>query len=86
MFDNLTERLSHICGACRLVKLTEENIRIPCAKIAALLKRIALPVVKAFVDQARTRSGSEVSQPSRSGIRQDIKAELEAVAEGLIWP
>ncbi|WP_339846603.1 signal recognition particle protein [uncultured Halopseudomonas sp.] len=92
MFDNLTERLSHsLRGVTGRAKLTEENIKdtLREVRMALLEADVALPVVKAFVDQVRERAvGQEVSRSLSPGqvFVKIIKAELEAVmgeAEGL---
>ena len=59
MFDNLTERLSHsLRGVTGRAKLTEENIKdtLREVRMALLEADVALPVVKAFVDQVRERA------------------------------
>ena len=85
MFDNLTERLSHsLAGVTGRAKLTEDNIRdtLREVRMALLEADVALPVVKAFVDQVRDRAvGQEVSRSLSPGpvFVKIIKAELEAV-------
>ena len=85
MFDNLTERLTHsLQGVTGRAKLTEDNIKdtLREVRMALLEADVALPVVKAFVDQVRDRAvGQEVSRSLSPGqvFVKIIKAELEAV-------
>ena len=92
MFENLTERLSHsLRGVTGQAKLTEDNIKdtLREVRMALLEADVALPVVKAFVDQVRERAvGHEVSRSLSPGqaFVKIVKSELEAVmgqTEGL---
>ena len=71
MFENLTERLSHsLRGVTGQAKLTEDNIKdtLREVRMALLEADVALPVVKAFVDQVRERAvGHEVSRSLSPG-------------------
>lgn len=76
MFENLTDRLSHslksITGKARL---TDNNIKDTLREVrkALLEADVALPVVKAFVEQVRKRAvGQEVSKALNPG-QQFIK-------------
>lgn len=85
MFENLTDRLSgslkKISGQARL---TESNIKetLREVRMALLEADVALPVVKAFVDNVREKAvGQEVSRslsPGQAFIKV-VQSELEAV-------
>lgn len=85
MFENLTDRLSrtlkNVSGKGRL---TEDNIKdtLREVRMALLEADVALPVVKAFVNQVKERAlGTEVSkslQPGQMFIKV-VQSELEAV-------
>jgi signal recognition particle subunit SRP54 len=85
MFDNLTDRLS---GSLRKIsgqaKLTENNISetLREVRMALLEADVALPVVKAFVDNVRQKAvGQEVMRslsPGQAFIKI-VQSELEAV-------
>jgi signal recognition particle subunit SRP54 len=85
MFESLTERLS---GALRKISgkgtLTDNNIQDALREVrrALLEADVALPVVKAFIEQVRQRAvGQEVKQslsPAQTFIKI-VQAELEAV-------
>ncbi|WP_100656267.1 signal recognition particle protein [Alteromonas flava] len=85
MFENLTERLSktlkNVSGKGRL---TEDNIKdtLREVRMALLEADVALPVVKAFVNQVKERAlGTEVSkslQPGQMFIKV-VQSELESV-------
>lgn len=84
MFENLTDRLSHtlrsITGKARL---TEDNIKDTLREVrkALLEADVALPVVKAFIDQVRSRAlGQQISKALNPG-QQFIKiVESELIA------
>jgi signal recognition particle subunit SRP54 len=84
MFENLTDRLSHtlrsITGKARL---TEDNIKDTLREVrkALLEADVALPVVKAFIDQVRSRAlGQQISKALNPG-QQFIKiVENELIA------
>jgi signal recognition particle subunit SRP54 len=65
MFDNLTSRLSRVLDAVRgQGRLTEEQIASASRELrmALLEADVALPVVKSFVDQVKTRAlGAEIT-------------------------
>lgn len=83
MFENLTDRLSHtlrsITGKARL---SEDNIKDALRDVrkALLEADVALPVVKAFIDQVRSRAlGQQISKALNPG-QQFIKlVETELV-------
>lgn len=84
MFENLTDRLSHtlrsITGKARL---SEDNIKDALRDVrkALLEADVALPVVKAFIDQVRSRAlGQQISKALNPG-QQFIKiVENELIA------
>jgi signal recognition particle subunit SRP54 len=85
MFDNLTERLGktlqHIRGQARL---TEDNIKgtLREVRMALLEADVALPVVKDFIEQVKTRAvGAEVSKSLSPGqvFVKIVQQELEAI-------
>jgi signal recognition particle subunit SRP54 len=84
MFENLTDRLSHtlrsITGKARL---SEDNIKDALRDVrkALLEADVALPVVKAFIDQVRSRAlGQQISKALNPG-QQFIKiVEAELIA------
>lgn len=85
MFDNLTDRLGktlqHICGQARL---TEDNIKgtLREVRMALLEADVALPVVKAFIEQVKTRAvGTEVSRSLSPGqvFVKIVQQELESI-------
>lgn len=84
MFENLTDRLSHtlrsITGKARL---SDDNIKDALRDVrkALLEADVALPVVKAFIDQVRSRAlGQQISKALNPG-QQFIKiVENELVA------
>ena len=83
MFENLTDRLSHtlrsITGKARL---SEDNIKDALRDVrkALLEADVALPVVKTFIDQVRSRAlGQQISKALNPG-QQFIKlVEAELV-------
>lgn len=85
MFDNLTDRLGktlqHIRGQARL---TEDNIKgtLREVRMALLEADVALPVVKAFIEQVKTRAvGTEVSRSLSPGqvFVKIVQQELESI-------
>lgn len=85
MFESLTDRLSRtlksITGQARL---TEDNIKDTLREVrkALLEADVALPVVKRFIEQVRTRAvGTEVSKSLSPGQQfvKIVQQELEAV-------
>ncbi len=93
MFDNLTNRLT---GAMRKVsgkaKLSDDNIKSTLRDVrkALLEADVALPVVKAFIEQVRKRAvGQEVKRSLSPGqaLLKVVQSELESVmgesSEGL---
>ncbi len=84
MFENLTDRLSHtlrsITGKARL---SEDNIKDALRDVrkALLEADVALPVVKAFIDQVRSRAlGAQISKALNPG-QQFLKiVEAELIA------
>jgi len=85
MFDNLTNRLT---GAMRKVsgkaKLSDDNIKNTLREVrkALLEADVALPVVKAFVEQVRKRAvGQEVKRSLTPGqeLIKVVQSELEKV-------
>ena len=82
MFENLTDRLSHtfrsITGKARL---SEDNIKDALRDVrkALLEADVALPVVKAFIDQVRSRAlGAQISKALNPGQQflKIVEAEL----------
>ena len=82
MFDNLTDRLSHtlrsITGKARL---SEDNIKDALRDVrkALLEADVALPVVKTFIDQVRSRAlGQQISKALNPGQQflKIVQAEL----------
>jgi signal recognition particle subunit SRP54 len=82
MFDNLTDRLSHtlrsITGKARL---SEDNIKDALRDVrkALLEADVALPVVKVFIDQVRSRAlGQQISKALNPGQQflKIVQAEL----------
>ncbi len=82
MFDNLTDRLSHtlrsITGKARL---SEDNIKDALRDVrkALLEADVALPVVKSFIDQVRSRAlGQQISKALNPGQQflKIVQAEL----------
>ena len=85
MFDNLTDRLGktlqHIRGQARL---TEDNIKATLREVrmALLEADVALPVVKAFIEQVQIRAvGTEVSRSLSPGqvFVKIVQQELETI-------
>jgi signal recognition particle subunit SRP54 len=85
MFDNLTDRLGktlqHIRGQSRL---TEDNIQgtLREVRMALLEADVALPVVKAFIEQVKVRAvGIEVSRSLSPGqvFVKIVQQELESI-------
>ena len=66
MFENLTERLGKTLKSIRgQARLTEDNIKgtLREVRMALLEADVALPVVKAFIEQVKERAvGTEVSK------------------------
>ncbi|SEI46494.1 signal recognition particle subunit SRP54 [Allopseudospirillum japonicum] len=71
MFENLSERLSHtLRSVTGQAKLTDDNVKDTLREVrkALLEADVALPVVKAFVEQVRTRAvGQEVAKSLSPG-------------------
>src|SRR5690606_15849492 len=93
MFENLTDRLSHtlrtITGKARL---TEDNIKDTLREVrkALLEADVALPVVKTFVDQVRSRAlGQQISKALNPGqqflkiVEAELVEMMGAANEGL---
>src|SRR6478609_6699683 len=83
MFDNLTDRLSHTLRTITgKAKLSEDNIQDALRDVrkALLEADVALPVVKDFIDQVRSRAlGQQISKALNPG-QQFIKlVEAELV-------
>jgi signal recognition particle subunit SRP54 len=85
MFDNLTDRLGktlqHVRGQARL---TEDNIKgtLREVRMALLEADVALPVVKEFIEQVKTRAvGTEVSRSLSPGqvFVKIVQQELESI-------
>ena len=85
MFDNLTDRLGktlqHIRGQARL---TEDNVKgtLREVRMALLEADVALPVVKSFIEQVKTRAvGTEVSRSLSPGqvFVRIVQQELESI-------
>ena len=85
MFDNLTDRLGktlqHIRGQARL---TEDNVKgtLREVRMALLEADVALPVVKAFIEQVKDRAvGTEVSRSLSPGqvFVKIVQQELESI-------
>ncbi|TQV78678.1 signal recognition particle protein [Exilibacterium tricleocarpae] len=85
MFENLSDRLSHSLKAITgKARLTENNIKDTLREVrkALLEADVALPVVKAFVEQVRQRAlGQEVSKALNPGQQflKIVEGELIAV-------
>src|SRR5690606_32909025 len=76
MFENLTDRLSHtLRSSAGKARLSEDNIKDALRDVrkALLEADVALPVVKAFIDQVRSRAlGQQISKALNPG-QQFIK-------------
>ena len=76
MFENLTDRLSHSLRAITgKARLSEDNIKDTLREVrkALLEADVALPVVKAFIDQVRSRAlGQQIAKALNPG-QQFIK-------------
>src|SRR5690606_6727958 len=84
MFENLTDRLSHTLRSLTgKARLSEDNIKDALRDVrkALLEADVALPVVKAFIDQVRSRAlGQQISSALDRG-QQFIKiVEAEVIA------
>jgi len=85
MFDSLSDRLSHSLRAIQgKAKLSEDNIKDTLREVrrALLDADVALPVVKTFVEQVKTKAvGSEVSKSLNPGQQflKIVNEELTAV-------
>lgn len=84
MFENLTDRLSHTLRSLTgKARLSEDNIKDALRDVrkALLEADVALPVVKAFIDQVRSRAlGQQISKALNPG-QQFLKiVEAELVA------
>ena len=85
MFENLSDRLSHSLKAVTgKARLTENNIKDTLREVrkALLEADVALPVVKAFVEQVKQRAvGQEVSKALNPGQQfvKIVESELIAV-------
>ncbi|WP_111640840.1 signal recognition particle protein [Marinimicrobium alkaliphilum] len=93
MFDNLTDRLSQtlrkVTGKARL---TDDNIKDTLREVrkALLEADVALPVVKAFVDQVRSKAlGQQISKALNPGqqfiklVEQELVSVMGEANEGL---
>lgn len=93
MFENLTDRLSHtlrsITGKARL---SDDNIKDALREVrkALLEADVALPVVKAFIDQVRSKAlGQQISKALNPGqqfikiVENELIAVMGAANEGL---
>lgn len=93
MFENLTDRLSHtlrtITGKARL---TEDNIKDTLREVrkALLEADVALPVVKAFIDQVRSRAlGQQIGKALNPGqqfikiVENELISVMGSANEGL---
>ncbi len=93
MFENLSDRLSRTLKSLRgQGRLTEDNVKetLREVRMALLEADVALPVVKAFVDQVRERAvGQEVMQSLTPGqelvriVRDELVAIMGEANEGL---
>jgi signal recognition particle subunit SRP54 len=93
MFQNLSERLSNVVKKLRgQGRLTEENIDATLREVrmALLEADVALPVVRTFVEQVRTRAlGQEVIANLTPGqalirvVRDELTAMMGEAGEGL---
>jgi signal recognition particle subunit SRP54 len=93
VFDSLSERLGKVLRNLRgQGRLTEENIRenLREVRMALLEADVALPVVKALVERARTRAlGREVMESLTPGqeliriVRDELVAVMGETGEGL---
>lgn len=93
MFDTLTERLSKtLASITGKARLTEDNIQgtLREVRMALLEADVALPVVKAFVDQVKERAiGVEVSASLNPGqaflkiVNDELVAVMGEQSEGL---
>lgn len=91
MFENLTQRLSHVLDSIRgQGRLTDEQINAAARELrmALLEADVALPVVKEFIEQIKTRAqGAEIKQSLTPGqqflqiVQQELAATLGGVAE-----
>lgn len=84
MFENLTDRLSHtLRSVTGKARLSDDNIKDTLREVrkALLEADVALPVVKAFIDQVRSRAlGQQISKALNPG-QQFIKiVENELIA------
>ena len=85
MFDNLSDRITHtLKSVAGKAKLTDKNIQDTLREVrkALLEADVALPVVKAFIEQVRKRGlGREVSRALNPGQQflKIVEAELTAV-------
>jgi signal recognition particle subunit SRP54 len=85
MFDNLTDRLGKTLQQIRgQARLSEDNIKgtLREVRMALLEADVALPVVKAFVEQVKTRAvGTEVSRSLSPGqvFVKIVQQELESI-------
>ncbi len=88
MFDQLTERLSSAVGALRgKGRISEDNIKdaLRQVRMALLEADVALPVVKAFIEQVREKAvGEEVLRSLTPGqaLIKIVHAELVALMGG----
>lgn len=93
MFENLTDRLSHslrtITGKARL---SEDNIKDTLREVrkALLEADVALPVVKAFIDQVRSRAlGQQIAKALNPGqqfikiVENELISVMGSANEGL---
>lgn len=85
MFENLTDRLSHTLRSLTgKARLSDDNIKDALRDVrkALLEADVALPVVKAFIDQVRSRAlGQQISKALNPGQQfiKIVEAELVSV-------
>jgi signal recognition particle subunit SRP54 len=93
MFENLTDRLSHTLRSMTgKARLTEDNIKDALRDVrkALLEADVALPVVKAFIDQVRSRAlGQQIGKALNPGqqfiklVESELVAVMGSANEGL---
>ena len=93
MFENLTDRLSHTLRTMTgKARLSEDNIKDTLREVrkALLEADVALPVVKAFIDQVRSRAlGQQIGKALNPGqqfikiVENELISVMGAANEGL---
>jgi signal recognition particle subunit SRP54 len=93
MFENLTDRLSHSLRAITgKARLSEDNIKDTLREVrkALLEADVALPVVKAFIDQVRSRAlGQQIAKALNPGqqfikiVENELISVMGSANEGL---